>query len=406
MRVVMFLPHLGVTGGLGVHCRALLEALATCGEDEGLKLDVICPDQPRKLFPLAGLDDTWEALVRRKNLNLHPIKWPEGLSLADCLDEALLGLVKRLQPELFYASYYTGLKDSPCPQAITFHDAGFLEFPDVFGDTASKRRQTLALIGPSVNRLLCVSSDARDRICRLLPFAAERTEVVWHALYDAPATLEKAMELSAIQEPLWAGGDSAADWGDYIFLPVGAATGFNRVRKNVPLGVRAFRAVSNRKLKLVIASTGTLNNAMLGQLIDPYEQREGSFERGIWHSGDDRILILPNLDRLPFLRAMAHAKAVLYPTRYEGFGLPSIEAMALGTPLIAGNATSVPEVVGDAGILVPPDDQSGFTSAMEQVFEDRKLREALIARGHERLKLFTPVRMGRRMLEVFQGLMK
>jgi glycosyltransferase involved in cell wall biosynthesis len=103
---------------------------------------------------------------------------------------------------------------------------------------------------------------------------------------------------------------------------------------------------------------------------------------------------------------MAHAKAVLYPTRYEGFGLPSIEAMALGTPLIAGNATSVPEVVGDAGILVPPDDQSGFTSAMDQVIEDKNLREALIARGHERLKLFTPVRMGRRMLEVFQGLLK
>jgi glycosyltransferase involved in cell wall biosynthesis len=80
--------------------------------------------------------------------------------------------------------------------------------------------------------------------------------------------------------------------------------------------------------------------------------------------------------------------------------------MALGTPLIAGNATSVPEVVGDAGILVLPDDQMGFTNAMDQVIEDKNLREALIARGHERLKQFTPVRMGQRMLEVFQGMLK
>jgi glycosyltransferase involved in cell wall biosynthesis len=163
--------------------------------------------------------------------------------------------------------------------------------------------------------------------------------------------------------------------------------------------------VQHPALRLVVASTGTLNDQMLGQLIDPAEQAAGRFERGIWVSGDGRVLILPNLDRLPFLRAMAHAKAVLYPTRYEGFGLPSIEAMALRTPLIAGDATSVPEVVGDAGILVPPDDQPGFTRAMEQLLTDRSLRESLIQKGSERLKLFTPARMGERMLHVFSGML-
>ena len=401
----MFLPHLGVSGGLGVHCRALLESLATCGAKAGLHLDVICPSNPQALFPLAGLDDTWQPLVRRDHLTLHSIDWPGGLSLADVLDPALLDLVRSLKPDLFYASYYTGLEKPPCPQAITFHDAGFLEFPHVFGDTARKRRETLARIGSAVDRLLCVSSDARDRICRLLPFPKERAEVVWHALYDPPATLESARDPAQMNQPLWPGGDRVTDWGDYVFLPVGAATGFNRVRKNVPLGVRAFRAVQHPALRLVVASTGTLNDQMLGQLIDPAEQAAGRFERGIWVSGDGRVLILPNLDRLPFLRAMAHAKAVLYPTRYEGFGLPSIEAMALRTPLIAGDATSVPEVVGDAGILVPPDDQPGFTRAMEQVLTDRSLRESLIQKGSERLKLFTPARMGERMLHVFSGML-
>ncbi len=404
MRLAMFLPHLGVSGGLGVHCRALLESLATCGASAGLHLDVICPSDPKALFPLAGLDDTWQPLVRRDDLTLHLIDWPKGLSLADVLDPALLGLVSSLKPDLFYASYYTGLECPPCPQAITFHDAGFLEFPQVFGETARKRRESLARIGGAVDRLLCVSNDARDRICRLLPFPKERAEVVWHALYDPPATLESARDLSQMSQPLWAGGDRVTDWGDYVFLPVGAATGFNRVRKNVPLGVRAFRGVQHPALKLVVASTGTLNDQMLGQLIDPAEQANGRFERGIWVSGDGKVLILPNLDRLPFLRAMAHARAVLYPTRYEGFGLPSIEAMALETPLVAGDATSVPEVVGDAGLLVPPEDEPGFTGAMQRVLADRDLRDTLIQRGKERLNLFRPARMGQRMLEIFRSM--
>jgi len=139
-------------------------------------------------------------------------------------------------------------------------------------------------------------------------------------------------------------------------------------------------------------------------LIDPEEQANGRFERGIWVSGDGKVLILPNLDRLPFLRAMAHARAVLYPTRYEGFGLPSIEAMALETPLVAGDATSVPEVVGDAGLLVPPEDEPGFTGAMQRVLADRDLRDTLIQRGKERLNLFRPARMGQRMLEIFRSM--
>ena len=403
MRLALFLPHLGVTGGLGVHCRALLEALAFSGT--WLQLDVICPAQPGKLFPLAGLDDTWRPLVERENLRLHAIDWPESSSLADPLDPALRSLVTELKPDLFYASYYTGLEQPPCPQAVTFHDAGFLEFPQVFGDTARRRRETLARIGPAVDRLLCVSADARDRICRLLPFPRERSRVIWHALYDTTATLAAAADPAQAGKPLWQGGHSAASWGHYIFQPVGAATGFNRVRKNVPLGVRAFRATQDQSTRLVVASTGVLNDAMLGQLIDPAEQAAGRLEQGIWISGDSRVLVLPNLDRLPFLRAMAHAQAVLYPTRYEGFGLPAIEAMALRVPLVTGDCTSLPEVVGDAGMLVPPDDQAGFTDALDRVLTDTTLRSALISKGAARLPLFQPARMGERMVEVFQEML-
>ena len=96
---------------------------------------------------------------------------------------------------------------------------------------------------------------------------------------------------------------------------------------------------------------------------------------------------------------------MLYPTRYEGFGLPAIEAMALRVPLVTGDCTSLPEVVGDAGMLVPPDDQAGFTDALDRVLTDTTLRSALISKGAARLPLFQPARMGERMVEVFREML-
>jgi alpha-1,3-rhamnosyl/mannosyltransferase len=112
--------------------------------------------------------------------------------------------------------------------------------------------------------------------------------------------------------------------------------------------------------------------------------------------------VLPNLEREPFLAAMARSRAVVYPTRFEGFGLPSVEAMALGVPLIAGNATAVPEVVGDAGLLVDPDDVAGFTDAYHRVLNDAALTAELVRRGKQRVVRFTLDRLGEEMLAVYR----
>ena len=85
----------------------------------------------------------------------------------------------------------------------------------------------------------------------------------------------------------------------------------------------------------------------------------------------------------------AGARALVWPTFYEGFGLPPLECMATGTPVITSDVASLPEVVGDAGLLIDAHDTEGFTEAMRQVIEDPKLAAELSRRGLARSEAFS-----------------
>jgi glycosyltransferase involved in cell wall biosynthesis len=98
-------------------------------------------------------------------------------------------------------------------------------------------------------------------------------------------------------------------------------------------------------------------------------------------------------DRLSVLYRAA--SALVYPSRYEGFGLPLLEAMASGTPVIASRAASIPEVLGDCGILLDPDDRGGWTDAIVRVLNDERLRADLHERGVARAATFSWARTAR-----------
>jgi glycosyltransferase involved in cell wall biosynthesis len=113
-------------------------------------------------------------------------------------------------------------------------------------------------------------------------------------------------------------------------------------------------------------------------------------------------------EELPFWYNAATVFA--YPSRYEGFGMPPLEAMACGTPVIAARAASLPEVVGEAGLLVDPMDEEAWTEGLSTLLRDEALREALRARGLARAARFTweataaaTVRLYRRLLSGAEG---
>ena len=100
------------------------------------------------------------------------------------------------------------------------------------------------------------------------------------------------------------------------------------------------------------------------------------------------------------------AAALVYPSRYEGFGLPVIEAMACGTPVIASRAASIPEVLGEAGILIDPDDVAGWSAAIATVLSDEPTRARMRAAGLARATEFTWARTARRTLEAYKSAVK
>jgi alpha-1,3-rhamnosyl/mannosyltransferase len=99
-----------------------------------------------------------------------------------------------------------------------------------------------------------------------------------------------------------------------------------------------------------------------------------------------RTGLVPRNDMLAIVRG---AVALTFPSRYEGFGLPVLEAMSLGTAVLAGDAAALPEVVGDGGRLIDPDDSDAWGEAMLELLHDGDERERLVATGHKRVAAFS-----------------
>ncbi|MRR12832.1 glycosyltransferase family 1 protein, partial [bacterium] len=164
--------------------------------------------------------------------------------------------------------------------------------------------------------------------------------------------------------------------------------GNTRPHKDLPTLLRAFAALADESLSLVLAGDdpGGYASLILGN--DPAVSR-------IRFTG-------PITDDT--LRALyASAKLFVFPSLYEGFGLPPLEAMSFGTPVIAARAASLPEVVGDAGLYFEPGDASELSSLMGTVLADPKLRAELAERGKARAGTFTWADAARRMAEVYRS---
>jgi glycosyltransferase involved in cell wall biosynthesis len=169
-------------------------------------------------------------------------------------------------------------------------------------------------------------------------------------------------------------------------------------------------ARKNLELVLHCLAGAPAGSALAHAALDISGAREEAFPRysalirslGLW----ERVRWLGQVPREDVPSLMAAATAIVYPSFYEGFGFPPLEAMAAGTPVVASNASCLPEVLGDAAILVDPKDGRAFATALEGVLTRPELRARLVAAGRERARQFTWDRSAQCTVEAYERVLK
>ena len=156
-------------------------------------------------------------------------------------------------------------------------------------------------------------------------------------------------------------------------------------RKNVPLAIEAYaRLIGRRGTECELVIAGGDRGGRFDVLDAILRTRLTGRVHLVGHVEDEELPAL-----------YSAARALVFPSLYEGFGLPALEAMAAGTPVVASNTTGLAEAVGDAGLTVDPTSAEELADALGRLLEDDGLRAALIARGHARAAEFTWARAAR-----------
>jgi glycosyltransferase involved in cell wall biosynthesis len=270
---------------------------------------------------------------------------------------------RRLGADLLHVPYFAPPAAHPAPLVVTIPDIVPLALPEYRGRALVRAyMRVVAALAPRADSVITLSEHARGEIVRVLRCDPARVTPI----YLAPDAIYAPQDQSAAQ------AEVARRYG--LHAPFIYYVGGLDARKNVALLIRVVARLHREgglPATLALAGRALGDDPLLFPDLDRViaEEQAEAFVRRI---------DVPRADN-PLLYAAA--TVAVYPSRYEGFGLPPLEAMACGTPVIVSNATSLPEVVGDAAILVAPDDLPGWTQALKRVLEETDLRAALRTRG-------------------------
>jgi len=351
---------LGEVSGVGAYARALVEGLARVDRDtDYLLYGMFCECQPQD-WRRAPVPDA-------PNVRLHQrwrsTRWMRSRwSRFPLYRDRLLGGV-----DVLHCTAYDAPLLDHTRLVVTIHDLNHFLFPQFH------TRENYDFVTRSVHHaarradLIVTDSEcSRREILRFLHVPPERVEVI----HLAAAPL--------FSEPPESGGVERvrARYGipGRYFLSVGSL----EPRKNLPRTLEAFRAYLDGGGEATLVAAG--GSGWKNESIPATVERLGLAER-VRFTG-----YVPQQDLPPLYRG---AELFLYPSIYEGFGLPVLEAMACGTPVITGNSSSLPEVAGEAALLVDPSDSAALAAALAALAGNPEMRRDLSARGRLQASRFS-----------------
>jgi glycosyltransferase involved in cell wall biosynthesis len=268
---------------------------------------------------------------------------------------------------------------APCPVVLTVHDISYEAHPEYFSVPQRKRMQWL--VPGSIRRAahtLTVSEFTRTQICERYGIAPERVTVTPNGVAgqfrpQAPDVSRAAIARFKLPRPFLLG------------------VGNLQPRKNLERLIKAY-AVAARRL-------GDIDLVLVGQAAWGAQHVAAEIAR-LNLAG--RVHLLGYVSQEQVVGLYNSAVAFVFPSLYEGFGLPVLEAMACGVPVLTSNVSALPEIAGDAALLVDPLSVDAIADGLARIVTDAGLRRDLILRGHERARLYSWERTAQLTADVYR----
>jgi glycosyltransferase involved in cell wall biosynthesis len=358
--------------GIGTYIRSLVHAIGAIDHLNRYTL----VSGPAETRTLTGLPDNFRTAIYGRS-DVHPLN-----------HVAFPAFLRSLTPDLVHIPLNRVPLLMIRPYVVTIHDLSSLLFDFHGSDTEMKLRRYLSRRGLlHASRVIAVSETTRRDVENLLGIPASHIRRV----YDAPdpeftspgsrceeETKQRILERYQIHYPflLYAGNI--------------------RPHKNVPRLVEAFAVVREqlsghpvyKDLRLII----------IGDTISQYP----SVRQAVIKSRTEAVVRFLGFVPFDTLRCFYEsAAAFVFVSRYEGFGLPPLEAMACGTPVVTSNVSSLPEVVGDSAVQVNPENVFEIARGIKEILLDDELRAKLIRCGREQARRFSWERTAREVLEIY-----
>lgn len=292
---------------------------------------------------------------------------------------ALKKAVNRDNLDLFFSPTHYSPFFLNCPQIIAILDVSYKYFPELF---KKKDLYKLSLWGKysvkTASKILTISENSKGDIIKEYGVLPSKVAVLHVGIKDveaSPMNKEEFFKKYKITSP--------------FLLFVGTI----QPRKNIKKLIRAFSFVLKQEKDLSLVIVGK-KGWMYEEIL------RSDKEYGVEHSVKF-LHDVPNEDLPHFYK---YAQCFVLPSLYEGFGLPVLEAMKFGCPVITSNVSSLPEAGGDAALYVDPNNEQDIAQKIEKVLKDKELREDMIKKGHEQVKKFSWEKAAKEVLEVFESM--
>lgn len=289
------------------------------------------------------------------------------------------------RPDVFFSPSHYGPRFSPVKTAISIMDLSFIKFPYLFAkkDLYQLTNWTRASVRKA-KKIFTISKSSRNDIIETYGLGSENVVVTYPGIREDAGLKIKDLSMQELSKKF-------GIKGKYILF-----VGTLQPRKNIEKLVEAFSLIINHK-----SSVGDLSLVIVGKKGWLYEPILVSPAK---YGVEEKVKFLDFVENEDLPSLYRNALCFVLPSLYEGFGLPVLEAMKHGCPVITSNVSSLPEAGGDAALYFDPNSASDIANVIEKVITDEKLRQEMVKKGYNQIKKFSWEKTAKETLKVLEDL--